>query len=151
MANTTIIQSALLRKEAKASKRKVIVWKDIVAVDGTTEIQFKDEAAQKAWNRWANVWMYEDEYGNEDPIGARIVLYARYWAKYMQHLMKKHDKAVADVARSTSSILEEFMSVKGWEHQLATKVLTECWEYGEELYKCYAQEGWIDILDWPYL
>lgn len=117
-------------KRAKALKlacRRETVEKDVIAVDESTELQFKDEEAAKNWEQWVEV-------NSKDRYSLGVVTYARRWGKYMQHLMEKHDKTVVDIAENASHV-SDIEGITGFMYGCAVSMLAQCWKHGEELRK----------------
>ncbi len=117
-------------KRAKALKvetRRETVEKDIVLIDEFTKLQFKDEESEKKWKQWV-------ENNSEAPYINDTITYARRWAKYMQYLMEKHNKTVAEIADNASS-LSGIDDITLYMHIRAVAILVQCWKYGEELRK----------------
>ena len=116
-------------KELKIELRKKAVEKDVLVVDESTELQFKDKEVAKKWKQWVRI-------NSEDPYDKAVVTFARRWAKYMQHLMEKHNKTVGEIAHNAlhASNIED---ISGAMYECAVSALVHCWKYGEELFKWY--------------
>lgn len=80
-------------KALKLACREEVVKKDVIAVDESTELQFKDEEASRNWEQWVKA-------NSKDEYSLAVVTYARRFGKYMQHLMEKHNKTVVDIAKN---------------------------------------------------
>lgn len=119
-------------KALKIANRREAVEKDVLAVDESTELQFKDEEAAKNWEQWVEI-------NSKDPYSNGVVTYARRWAKYMQHLMEKHNKTVAEIADKASHV-SDIEGITGFMYGCAVGVLAQCWKYGEELRKWHNKE-----------
>lgn len=117
MANTTI----------NMVTRRQTVEKEVIHIDETTEMEFKDEAAAKIWDHFVEV-NSKDDYHNG------IVTYARRWAKYMQYLMQKHNMSLIDIVDNASDA-SDIEGVTGYMYRRAIDILSNCWKYGEELSK----------------
>lgn len=96
---------------------------EILRIDKTTEMEFKDEDGKKAW---------EEYYG----FGVRK--YARRWAKYMQKLIAD-GKTVSEIA-SESSHDCNIENITGFMYGQAVNLLAKSWKYGEELRKWHNEE-----------
>ncbi len=114
-------------KVLKIATRRETVVKDVITVDESTKLQFKDEEAEKKWKQWV-------ENNSESSCVNSIVTYARRWAKYMQYLMEKHNKTVAEIADNASS-LSGVDDMTLYMHIRVVAILAQCWKYGEELRK----------------
>jgi hypothetical protein len=116
-------------KRAKALKlqtRREIVEKEVLAVDESTELELKDDEAKAKWEQWVEI-------NSHDSYSLDVVKYARRWAKYMQHLMTKHNKSVYQIAHNASHVTNIEGGVTGFMYGCAVAMLSECWKYGEEL------------------
>lgn len=114
-------------KALKIANRRETVEKDVLAVDKSTELQFKDEEAAKIWEHWVEI-------NSKDSYSNCVVTYARRWAKYMQHLMEKHNKTVAEIAGKASHA-SDIEGITGFMYGCAVDILAQCWKHGEELRK----------------
>ena len=110
--------------------------KEIIKIDETTEMLFKDEAAKEKWDSIV-------ESNSHDPYGIGIVAYARRWAKYMQVLIAE-GKTVTQIADEASSDAD-IEGITGFMYGCAVQALSSVWKYGEELRKWhnhdYGYEG----------
>jgi len=112
-------------KELKYITRRETVEKDILAVSETEQLEFKNEQAAKEWEEWVKI-------NSTDFYSLGIVTYAKQWAKYMQHLMRKHNKTVEDIAEQTSGVCD-IRGITGFMYGSAIAVLAKWWKYGDEL------------------
>ncbi len=112
-------------KALKIANRRETVEKEVIAVDESTELQFKDEEAAKKWEQWVEI-------NSKDRYSLGVVTYARRWGKYMQHLMEKHNKTVVDIADNASHV-SDIEGITGFMYSCAVSILAQCWKYGEEL------------------
>ena len=119
-------------KELKKETRLQEVQKEVVFVEKSTRLRFKDKEAAKLWKKYVRV-------NSKDDYGKIIIMYARYWAKYMQHIMKKHNKTISEIAGETSHACY-IDYVTGYMHGCAVFLLASCWKYGEELRKWHNKE-----------
>ena len=119
-------------KALKLACRRETVEKCVIAVDESTELQFKDEEAAKNWEQWVEV-------NSKDGYSLGVVTYARRWGKYMQHLMEKHNKTVVDIAENASHV-SDIEGITGFMYGCAVSMLAQCWKYGEELRKWHNKE-----------
>ena len=115
-------------KRAKALKlqtRRETVKKEVLAIDESSELEFKDDEAKAKWEHWVEI-------NSNDGYSLGVVTYARRWAKYMQHLMTKHNKAIYQIADEASHVTD-IEGITGFMYGCAVAILSECWKYGEEL------------------
>lgn len=119
-------------KELKIATRRQNVEKVVLHVDETTELEFKDDEAKKNWEQFVEV-------NSKDGYSNCVVTYARRWAKYMQHLMEKHNKSVFQIAENASH-MSDINGITGFMYGCAVSVLSQCWKYGEELRKWHNKE-----------
>ncbi len=112
-------------KELKIHIRRENVEKDVLAVSETEQLEFKSEKAAKEWEEWVKI-------NSNDDYSLGVVTYAKRWAKYMQHLMRKHNKAVKDIAEQTR-IICDIDGVTGFMYSHAVGALAQFWKYGDEL------------------
>ena len=98
---------------------------DIIRIDETTEMQFKDEVAKKEWDNLVEI-------NSHDSYGKGVVDYARRWAKYMQTLIAE-GKAIIEIAQQASYDA-------GFMYGCAVNALSKSWKYGEELRKWHNGE-----------
>ena len=77
------------------------------------------------WEQWVEI-------NSHDCYSLGVVTYARRWAKYMQHLMTKHNKAIYQIADKASHVTD-IEGITGFMYGCAVAMLSECWKYGEEL------------------
>lgn len=115
---------SVLTQFVKDEIHRLKLEKDVLLVDETTEMEFSSKEQAKRWGIFVEL--------NQDD--EKFVTGTRRWAKYMQHLMKKHNKGlnlIADNACMASGVGEfnEFM------YGCAVNILVMCWKHGEELYK----------------
>jgi len=111
-------------KELKISTRREKVEQEVIHVDETTELEFKDEEAAQKWSEWEKACT--TKYSNA------IIIYARRWAKYMQHIIKKHNKSVFQIAKSTS-LACNLNGLTSYRFEGAISILCQCWKYGADL------------------
>lgn len=121
-------RAKLLKKEA----RIVAVKKEVLTIDNSTELEFKDDEAKKTWGKIVEV--NSDNFYNRN-----IVTYARRWGKYMQHLMAKHNKTVSQIAEQASRVCD-IDGITGFMYGCAVAMLSECWKYGEDLRKWHNKQ-----------
>lgn len=112
-------------KALKLQTRRENVEKEVLAVDESSEIEFKDDESKAKWEQWVEI-------NSHDGYSLGVVTYARRWAKYMQHLMTKHNKAIYQIADNVS-IVTDIDGITGFMYGCAVAILSECWKYGEEL------------------
>lgn len=119
-------------KALKLACREEVVKKDVIAVDESTELQFKDEEASRNWEQWVKA-------NSKDEYSLAVVTYARRFGKYMQHLMEKHNKTVVDIAKNASYV-SNIDGITKFMYGCAVSILAQCWKYGEELRKWHNKE-----------
>lgn len=112
-------------KDLKLQTRRETVEKEVLAVDESSELEFKDDEAKAKWEHWVEI-------NSKDGYSMGVVTYARRWAKYMQHLMIKHNKAIYQIADEVSHVTD-IEGITGFMYGCAVAMLSECWKYGEEL------------------
>ena len=114
-------------KGLKRKMRKTKVREEAFFVVETTNVEFKDKEAEEKWNNWVKA--------NSYPVYNQYTMkYASRWAKYMQYLMNKHSKTVADIAENAFDLIDTD-GVTGFMYGCAVDILSQCWKYGEELRK----------------
>ena len=119
-------------KELKIQTRRQRVEKDVLRVDETSELEFKDEEAKAKWEKFVEV-------NSKHPYSEGVVTYARRWAKYMQHLMKEYNKSLPQIA-SKASYASDIEGITGFMYGCAVNMLSQCWKYGEELRRWHNKE-----------
>ncbi len=119
-------------KALKVDARRQTVEQEVIHIDETTEMEFKDDEAAKLWQQFVEV-------NSKDGYSKGVVTYARRWAKYMQHLMKKHNKSVIEIADNASHA-SDIEGITGFMYGCAVNVLAQCWKYGEELRKWHNKD-----------
>lgn len=118
-------------KYLKRLVRRQRVKKEVLFIDDTTDIEFKDDEAEKNWKLFVEI---NSKVGYSD-----VVTYARRWAKYMQHLMYKHDKSVSEIAFQTSYVTNiEYITEP--RYGFAVDALAKFWKYGEYLRNWHNKE-----------
>ncbi len=113
------------RKQLKAKFRKETVEKKVLAIDKSTELEFKDDESKSIWEKWVEIKSKND-------YGLLVVAYARRWAKYMQHLMSKYNKTLSQIAYETSYV-SDINGIADYSYDCVVDILSQCWKYGEEL------------------
>ena len=108
---------------------------EIIKIDKTTEMQFKDEAAKEVWDEMV-------EKNSHDPLGKGVVDYARRWAKYMQALIAE-GKTVVEIAEQ-ASYDADIEGITGFMYGCAVNALSQSWKYGEELRKWHNKDYGYD-------
>jgi len=120
----------------------MLTREEIIQIDKTTEMMFKNEEAKEVWDKIAKKSpqsIYQD---------TAIVDFARRWAKYMQTLISK-GKSVDQIAGYTCDD-SDFEGLSGHMYSCAIDALFKCWKYGDELRQWhnkkmgYAGEGVAD-------
>ena len=77
----------------------------------------------KAYEEW--------KANNTDPYGLAIFRYAERWANMMEEKIANGEK-IDDVAKELS-FKADTEGITGFMYGCAVSILSECWEYGEEL------------------
>lgn len=122
-------------KELKEETRKQVIAERVIAVDESTELEFKDDEAKAKWEKFVEV--------NSDGYGSGCVNYARRWAKYMQMIMARDNKSVSQIASQTSHACD-INSITGFMYGCAVSILSTCWKYGDELRLWHNKEWGYD-------
>ncbi len=123
-------QEYLAQQKAEEARRKA-VEAEVLHIDETVEMEFKDEEGKKSWNQMVEV-------NSKDPYGNGVVKYARRWAKYMQKLIAE-GKTVVEIAEKASHDCD-IEGITGFMYVCAVNALTKCWKYGEELRKWHNKD-----------
>lgn len=119
-------------KQLKIQTRRQQVENEVLAIDESTELEFKDDEAKANWEKWVEV-------NSNDGYSFGVVKYARRWAKYMQHLMKKHNKTLPEIAENASHV-SDTEGITGFMYGGAVAALSQFWKYGEELRRWHNKE-----------
>lgn len=77
----------------------------------------------KAYEEW--------KANNTDPYGLAIFRYAERWADMMEEKIVNGEK-IEDIAKELS-FKADTEGITGFMYGCAVSILSECWEYGEEL------------------
>jgi len=109
--------------------------KVVLHIDESTEIEFKSDESKTEWSKLLTS-------NSKDVYYNRIITYARRWAKYMQYLMKKHNKPVCKIAANSSKI-SAIDDVSPLTYACAVAILAKYWKYGDELVKWYSQKWYF--------
>ena len=123
-------QEYLAQQKAEEARRKA-VEAEVLHIDETVEMEFKDEEGKKSWNQMVEV-------NSKDPYGNGVVKYARRWAKYMQKLIAE-GKTVVEIAEKASHDCD-IEGITGFMYGCAVNALAKCWKYGEELRKWHNKD-----------
>ena len=121
-------------ERAKALKKLVrrrAVEKEVLTVDETTELEFKDDEAKAKWEAWFAM-------NSKYDCSLSIATFVLHWVKYMQHLMNKHNKALPQIAKEAcyASNLENTTWSSTNVYFIygdTVGMISQCWKYGEEL------------------
>ena len=90
-----------------------------------SEAIIKDLAAKNEWNEYYNT-------NAVNKFRKYTIKYVLVWAKYMQHIMSKHNKNVAEIANETSYVCDiDGVTIDMYAY--AILLLSKYWKYGEEL------------------
>lgn len=119
-------------KALKIQTRRQTVEQEVLAIDESTELEFKDDEAKANWEKWVEI-------NSKDGYSLGVVTYARRWAKYMQHLMSKHNKTLPQIADKASHV-SDIEGITGFMYGCAVGMLSQCWKYGEELRRWHNKE-----------
>ena len=79
----------------------------------------------KAYEEW--------KANNTHPYGSAVFRYAERWADMMEERIVNGEK-IEDIAEKTS-FEADTECITGFMYGCAVKILSKCWEYGEELRK----------------
>ena len=109
----------------KANAEKAYRKTPVLAIDESTEFEFKDDESKSIWEKWVEIKSKND-------YGPLVVAYARRWAKYMQHLMSKYNKTLSQIAYETSYV-SDINGIADYSYDCVVDILSQCWKYGEEL------------------
>ena len=123
-------QEYLAQQKEEEARRKAIEA-EVIRIDETVEMEFKDEEGKKAWDKMVEI-------NSKDPYGNGVVKYARRWAKYMQHLIAE-GKTVIEIAEKASHDCD-IEGITGFMYGCAVKALAQSWKYGEELRKWHNKD-----------
>ena len=122
-------------KKLKKEIRKKKIEEDVIMVDKSTNLLFKDENAAQKWEKWVTI-------NSKDNFSKSVVAYARRWGKYMQHLVNKHNKTVAQIAAEAAKDVSNIgATTYSFTYRCALTVLTQYWKYGEELKQWYNSDS----------
>ncbi len=119
-------------KALKIQTRRQTVEQEVLTINESTELEFKDDEAKANWEKWVEI-------NSNDAYSMAVVTYARRWAKYMQHLMSKHNKSLFQIADNASHV-SDIDGITGFMYGCAVAVLSQCWKYGEELRRWHNKE-----------
>lgn len=119
-------------KALKIQSRRETVENEVLTIDESTELEFKDDEAKANWEKWVEI-------NSKDGYSLGVVTYARRWAKYMQHLMNKHNKPLFLIANKASHV-SDIDGITGFMYGCAVGMLSQCWKYGEELRRWHNKE-----------
>ena len=105
----------------KSQLRKQRITKLVEKSLKSEKINFRDEDAERKWNRFAEVNPTDD------------VEVVEKWCKYMQYLMSKHNLCLAKIAKNALNDVAE--DISGAQYAYTVAFLRDIWFYGEDLYK----------------
>lgn len=128
-------QEYLAQQKAEEARRKA-VEAEVLHIDETVEMEFKDEEGKKSWNQMVEV-------NSKDPYGNGVVEYARRWAKYMQKLIAE-GKTVVEIAEKASHDCD-IEGITGFMYGCAVNALAQYWKYGEELRKWHNKDYGYEV------
>ena len=120
-----------LAQQRAEEKRKNDIKAQILEIDKTVQMEFKDDESKKIWDNMVEV-------NSKDPYGMGVVKYARRWAKYMQKLIAE-GKTVIEIADKASHDCD-IEGITGFMYGCAVNALSQSWKYGEELRKWHNKE-----------
>ena len=81
---------------------------------------------------------YKDCYDkNSDPYSRACFTYAERWAKFMEKEISESDDATKAIAENADRLSHEadVEGITGFMYGCAVSILSQCWEYGEDLRK----------------
>lgn len=122
-------------KELKVQMRKERVIKEMLTVIKDVKLEFANSEAEEKWNHWVKI-------NSNNVYSTLVVKYATQFGKYMQYLMKKHNKPLYLIADNASRITDT-MGMSGFSYGLAVSALVWWWKNGNELKKWHNKE-WGD-------
>lgn len=83
-----------------------------------------------------DIKVYEEwKTNNTDPYGSAVFRYAERWADMMEERIANGEK-IEDIAKELS-FKADTEGITGFMYGCVVGILSECWEYGEELRKCH--------------
>ena len=86
-----------------------------------------------------DIKVYEDwKANNTDPYGSAVFRYAERWANLMEEKITEGYK-LEDIAESTSH-QADIEGITGFMYGAAVSILSQCWQYGEELRKWHNKQ-----------
>lgn len=109
----------------KDCRKKVVVQKVRQFQKKNADFTIADKKKQEEWENCKAI-NSKDDYSN------CIIDYTILWAQYMEYLMAKHGKKVADIW-NMSSHLADIYGITGFMYGCAVGILSSVWKYGEEL------------------
>lgn len=117
-------------KELKFFTRLEQVANEVLHIDKTTYMKYKDKEAAAKWREFKKTSL------DGNPYNESVFVFARRWAKYMQHIMKKHNKTVFEIAAQTKYVCD-IDGITLAMFARAVKILSECWKYGSILQRWF--------------
>lgn len=120
-------QECIAQQEAEEARKKSVLA-EVLRIDDTTELDFKDQEGEKIWNQFVKE-------NSKDPYSCGIVNYSRRWAKYMQALIAK-GKTVDKIAKESSYDCN-VNGISYFAYGFAVNILSQCWKHGDELLEWY--------------
>jgi len=125
-----------MKENARKETIRKTIEAEVIHIDNTTEMEFKDDAAKEKWDEFVEI-------NSKDGYSAGVVKYARRWAKYMQAKIAKGER-LTDIADSTH-FDADIEGITGFMYGGAVNALSQFWKHGEELRKWhnkgYGYEG----------
>lgn len=126
--NEETVKKAFFRHNALQQKmeyRRHQVHKKVIEIDATTEIQFKDEEAEKRWKQIVA--------NSENEFGLKAVAFTRKYAKMMQYLISRN--GIDNFKNMSASIMTAIPNdgvVQKNIVRFTFYVLTTIWLYGKD-------------------
>lgn len=110
---------------------------NILKIDETTEILFKDEEGKKFWENAVKE-------AEEDVGCSYVIRYASYWAKYMQKRIEEEGVKVEEIAEQASSECDIWGGVEAKTYVTSIFLLARSWKYGKELLRWHNKKYGYD-------
>ncbi|MEG2310398.1 MAG: hypothetical protein RSB76_00230 [Clostridia bacterium] len=127
----TPVYAAEFAKRQKMDDARKKIIDEVIHVDETTEMEFKDDIASADWDEFVNI-------NSSNGYSNGVVVYARQWAKYMQYKILQGAMLV-DIADSTAQDADIY-GMSGFMYICAVNALSECWKFGQDLRKWHNKE-----------
>lgn len=114
-------------KSLKANYRKQIVIQKVRQFQKKKDVDFTI-VHKKEQEEWKNCKVKN----SKDDYSKCIIDYTILWSQFMEYLVEKHGKRVAEVCDSSSNFADIY-GITGSMYGCAVRMLSAVWKYGEEL------------------